>query len=603
MKKIFHISKFICWNALGWLFLAALLPAQSPQNSTVPALQNIRFHSAHPLPVKPDRLERKYRFTPLRQARINAIRQEILQELHREGYYLARIDSLHVEKIAGGKKGVLHIYLTTGEQFILKAVETRLPDSLSGRFAAELKDVTEPFLNKPYTEAAQKEMFRLILNRFENEGYPLCRILTEGFTLNSVKEGREAISLQLRVNPGPLVRLQGLRLPPKSHINVRYLERSLHFKPGEIYREKKISRYRQILKRQDFIRSAASPQVVLSPDSLFYLQLYFREAPVTALDGVVGYVPPPANDPAAKGYFTGLFNISLRNVFGTGRRMEVFWQKPDRHSEEFRVKYREPFVLGLPFHAGVALHRLVRDTTYIEWKYALDVDVPLSENLSGIVRLYSRQVFPDTLASRTLRLPQTSALHTEMGLRWDTRDDRFNPRRGLFLSALFDYGTQRNVGPAYLLKEDSLAEKIRVTRMTGKLSLFLQLIKKQVLALNLNTVLIGYKGQPVRLPDMFWFGGATSVRGYREQQFYGERVGWINSEYRFLLGAKSRFFVFTDVGYYRREFPQEKEEFLTGYGLGVCFPAPLGIMQVDYGLAKGAPFREGKIHFRLVNEF
>ena len=40
-----------------------------------------------------------------------------------------------------------------------------------------------------------------------------------------------------------------------------------------------------------------------------------------------------------------------------------------------------------------------------------------------------------------------------------------------------------------------------------------------------------------------------------------------------------------------------------GYGAGLSFPGPLGILQVDYGLAKDLNFREGKIHFRLINEF
>ncbi|MEJ2636415.1 MAG: hypothetical protein P8184_14130 [Calditrichia bacterium] len=45
------------------------------------------------------------------------------------------------------------------------------------------------------------------------------------------------------------------------------------------------------------------------------------------------------------------------------------------------------------------------------------------------------------------------------------------------------------------------------------------------------------------------------------------------------------------------------QEILLGYGLGIRLTGPLGLLQVDYGLADGLPFREGKIHFRIINEF
>ena len=42
---------------------------------------------------------------------------------------------------------------------------------------------------------------------------------------------------------------------------------------------------------------------------------------------------------------------------------------------------------------------------------------------------------------------------------------------------------------------------------------------------------------------------------------------------------------------------------LPGYGLGIRFDTPLGIMGVDYGLGKGDSFSEGKIHFGITSQF
>jgi outer membrane protein insertion porin family len=493
--------------------------------------------------------------------------------------------------------------MSAGPAFILKEVWYQLPDSLLQDYKESIDEYISEVTGKIYTESLQNALFYRILNEFENSGYPLCRISTVKFTLDSLENHKLGVVLRIDINPGSKILINGLKLPTESDIDVSYLEKLFRFKKYEVYQKDRIERYEKILRRQDFIKTAGQSVLVKNKEDEYFLKLAFEKAPSTTLDGVVGYIPPPANDPDESGYFTGLFNIGLKNLFGTGRRMDVYWQKPDRFSEEFKVRYREPFLLGLPFHVGGVLHRLVRDTTYIEWEYSLNTEVPINENLSGFARLFNREVYPDSLASRQLRLPQTSALHTEIGLRWDTKDDPYNPKSGLIFSAYFDYGTQKNVGPAYLLQEDSLVARTNVRKVTGEAAFFRETFKNQVLALNFRTVLIAYQGDQVRPPDMFWFGGATTIRGYRENQFFGDQVGWLNTEYRFLIGPQSRLFVFADFGYYSRNLPEEKEEYLLGYGAGLSFPGPLGILQVDYGLARNLNFSQGKIHFRIINEF
>jgi hypothetical protein len=42
---------------------------------------------------------------------------------------------------------------------------------------------------------------------------------------------------------------------------------------------------------------------------------------------------------------------------------------------------------------------------------------------------------------------------------------------------------------------------------------------------------------------------------------------------------------------------------LPGYGVGIRFETPLGIMGVDYGFGRGDSFSTGKIHFGIINSF
>ncbi len=601
--KTFAVFSLIVLSSVLWpVCHPGVMSATDDAGSQVLFIQKVEIHLSGRISSKIKFGEKKFHYQPADKTVIKNLHSDLIAALREKGYYLAQVDSTHIEKI-NEQNAIIHLFISPGLPFILSALVWQLPDSLQPEFQNEITDRVEIYTGKPYTDELQKDLFRSVISIFENKGYPLCRIETTGFEIDSLKNSQMGFTLKMDINPGRKVIISGLKLPEGSDISVRYLERIFRFKKGELFREENVERYERVLRRQDFIKKTEPPQLLLEEDSLYALKLNFEKAPSTTLDGIVGYIPPPLNEPSQNGYFTGLFNIGLRNLLGTGRRLDVFWQKPDRYSEEFRVKYREPFIFGLPFHMGGMMHRLIRDTTYIEWEYSLNAEIPLNEFLTGSARFYSREVFPDSLASRQQRLPRTRSVNSELGVSWDTRDELYNPRKGLLFSLNFDYGTQRNVGPPYLLEEDSLIDKTDVTEMRGEISTFLPVFRKQVVAIELHTVLIGHQGQKVRPPDMFWFGGATTLRGYREDQFFGERVGWANLEYRFILAPQSRLFVFSDLGYFSRKLPQPEKKFLLSYGVGIGFPGPLGILQVDYGLARGSSFSEGKIHFRIINEF
>ncbi|GAB4343164.1 MAG: hypothetical protein Kow0037_31050 [Calditrichia bacterium] len=535
------------------------------------------------------------------------IEKSVTDFLQQEGYFLPVLDSARIAFTGDSQYVTLHQFWRSGPRFELALPNLRWQsfggeDSLIRRDSLLLLKEIEPLQGLPYNRPNQQLLLARLVRFYEERGYPLCRVETGGFVTDSLGENRLGLHLNLHIKTGPQVKLKGILLPPKSDLDPGYFIRSFRMKLPELYREERIRRYHDILKRQDFIEEAETPQLVQESDSVFYLFLNFKESAATAFDGIVGYVPPPANRTEASGYFTGMVNLGLKNIFGTGRRFDVFWKKPDRHSEEFNVKYREPFLLGMPFHTSGMMHRTVRDTTYIEWIYQAEVELPLTDQLSAIAGVSRRIVNPDSLASRVLRYPRTDAIQSRFGLVWDRRNARLFPTSGFYFDIKLDYGQQKNIGPAYLIEEDSLPGSYRVSRISSSLKFYQRFFKNQVLAINLETHLVGYNGRDVQLPDMIWFGGARTIRGYRESQFFADRLYFGNFEYHFQLGPQSSLFVFSDVGYYSRNQPDYKEDILIGYGMGLRFPAPLGVMQVDYGLARGGSFQEGKLHVRIIND-
>ncbi|RMI25209.1 MAG: hypothetical protein D6681_01570 [Calditrichaeota bacterium] len=586
--------------------IAGMLP---PGGTTAQAqtrtlyLARVEVHFREPVDFPEKELQREYRNRIYTRELSRKIGAAVLEQLKMRGYYFAGVDSQSVSIDSALGRVELRLWVRPGRRLRLNRVSFAGDDSLSPELRAAIREPAPGYLGRVYTPQLAEGLFREVIGVLENNGYPLARVSTGEFRLIDTTDADLLLNLTLKVSPGDSVTLAYLSFPKQKSNLTGYLQRVLRFHPGQRYEERRVSRYVRILRRQEFIQEVKEPVLSVDKQGQYFLSIEFQEAPATTFDGVIGYIPPPANDPQAKGFFTGLINIGVRNLFGGGRKFTVFWQKQDRFSEEFRLAYREPFVLGLPFHAGIGLYRLVRDTTFIEWRYNLNLQLPINENLTAYVDFASRNVVPDSLASRVLRLPQTERLTTETGLRWDTRDDLVNPRAGLLLEMAFSLGSQKNLGPTFLIREDSLRPSVTIRRARLDFSTFVPTFGHQLLANHLHLEFVESSGEELRLTDQVWFGGSQTVRGFRESQFFGKRVAWVNTEYRFLLGPKTRFFVFTDNAYFTRNSPDRVEKFLTSYGLGVRFPGPVGIIQADVGLEKGAPFREAKLHFRVINEF
>ena len=539
-------------------------------------------------------------YTP---ALLKEIKTKTIDELKNSGYYFARIDSQSAKIDPSARTAAVFLEIHTGDFLRLSEINITNHDSISGELLPQIDNRIANYIGNNYTEPLVNSLFRDVIDVMENSGYPLARIRTEEFQFQASEKDEWSLKLNLEVLPGDSVEIAYLKFPKQKSNLSSYLQRLLRFRPGQRYEETRVSKYKQILRRQEFIRDVKDPVLALDKDKKYFLSTDFEETPSTALDGIIGYIPPPANDADAKGFFTGLINIGVRNLFGGGRKLQIFWQKQDQFSDEFRLGYREPFIFGLPFHTQVGLYRLVRDTTFIEFQYNLNFEFPLSSVLSLYVDIASRDVSPDSLASRRLRLPITSSFVTETGLRWDLRNNRLNPTSGLFLDILFGLNQQKNNGPDFLLAEDSLRSSETLQRMRADLSFFVPTFRRQVFANHFHFEFRENRGGILRISDQLWFGGATTVRGFRESQFFARRVLWANTEYRVMINPQSRFFVFTDNAFFSRQSPDNLEQWLTSYGLGLRITGPLGIMQVDFGLERGSPFREGKLHFRVINEF
>jgi outer membrane protein insertion porin family len=537
--------------------------------------------------------------SPISQTILSKVNQKIISGYQEAGYLFARIDSTVFVRDGKDKTKSIKWYINEGTLVRLGKV-TMIPDSLSIEDLENLVDFNEgDIYRKDYIESE----IALIGQFYAENGYPLATVDITKTSLRTEDEIKY-IDIEIKINSGTVIQVNDIIIRGNQSTRDEVILRELGIKNGQRYNQKKIDDVPKQLNHLGFFSEISPVRAIGLRGGRTDLLIEVKETSTTTFDGIIGYIPPPQTNTSEEGYFTGLINLNFRNLFGTGRKFEVNWRKPDKYSEEFRIFYEEPWIFNFPMNLGAGLERIVRDTTYIERSYFLNSTFKLSAEFKGFLNISHAEVVPDSLASRTLRMTRNTTTEGEIGVQYDTRDFPINPRKGVRYMASFSFGTKENSGPEYLIKEDSLALREGIKKIRGQLSYFQRLWQNQVLALNFNGSHIEGDRDQLQLSDHFWFGGFGSLRGYRENQFHGTSVSWVNLEYRFILGRNSRVFLFNDWGFYQYEDAAGiKNDILAGYGVGIRFDTPLGVMGVDYGLGRGDTFSTGKIHFGIINSF
>jgi len=100
--------------------------------------------------------------------------------------------------------------------------------------------------------------------------------------------------------------------------------------------------------------------------------------------------------------------------------------------------------------------------------------------------------------------------------------------------------------------------------------------------------------------NQFRVGGQDSLRGYRDNQFRGNRMFLATLEYRFPLAKKFQGIIFTDWGgAWNSNFLPKGGDIYGSIGLGLAVNTPLGPLRLDYGRGK----QGGRFHFNIGGSF
>lgn len=517
------------------------------------------------------------------------------------GYFNFTFEGSQFELSSDSQKVNLLLYVDEGKPTFVKDLFFTASDSLNiDGFISSLNYLKGDIFNRYEIETSISSL----LTDFENRGFPFAAVKIQSvhFYDDSVSNDHYA-DIYLVLEEGRKSRIDKIEVNGNTSTKDYVITRELRIDSGEEYSQQKIENLPRRLNKLRYFDPVPVPQFYIDSQNNGVLQINVKERNTNNFDGIIGYVPPAKDNES--GYVTGLVNVTLRNIFGTGRAAAVRWQKLTRKSQELELKYLEPWLFGYPFNLNADLFQRFQDTTYVQRRIGGALEFLATEDISASAFVSSEEIIPTRRTIPVFTVYNSSTLTTGLGLKIDLRDDPIAATGGFLFETVYSFSRKKINGPAKYIKP-GMETNINLQRITAGFGAFYEIFFRNVVALNVN-------GKELRGPffeqsDLWRFGGTRTVRGYREEQFLASRIAWSNLEYRLMLTQRSYAFLFFDAGYYFLEADPDKgiaqiEDYIFGYGLGITIETAIGLLGVSFALAQGDSFSDGKIHFGIINEF
>ena len=403
-----------------------------------------------------------------------------------------------------------------------------------------------------------------LLRFYEDRGYPFCALRPD------VQFDSDGARVQVAVSSGPLVHVNAVRFEGNQTTREDVLLRHISFVAGEVYDQRRVDAFVRRLQNLPFIDRVYTPELVSTGDEMG-LVIGLEESHHTRIEGVLGVG-------SGQG-LTGEIALDVLNFSGGGREGYALWSRQGVGLSNLRVSYREPYVLNSPLSGWGEVEMFAR-TGYVTHKFGGGADVSVGEGARFFGGVAHRRVLPDSAGLGFYESERMWSL--ESGVRFD--------RRGHAMSG-WVAEIRGEMG--------EVSDGIRRVQWGVDGQVFLPVGRQSIIAGRARALWVGQKGDVPQTAGI-WLGGAESLRGYREEMFWGTNAGWVNVEWRWLLGPKTRLFAFVDAG---RIEGAGSRSWPVSYGVGLLANGRMGAVGIDYGLPRGESLGQGMVHVRMISAF
>lgn len=464
-----------------------------------------------------------------------------------------------------------------------------------------LPRVGDPFLPAEYLAAAAD-----VVAACAERGHPFPLWLTRSLEIDT---GTAEVRIAAVLVPGPRMILGRQRSTLPEGRGEDFLIRAAGLQSGQPYRESDLRRGRERLLVRDLYAVVDEPLVHLtaSRDTVGVIWRVEPLARPNRLSVVLGL--SQREEGGAR--LSGQVDLDLPNLAGTGRQLAASWRDDGQTRSRFGFRYLEPLVLGTPLDGELALDSEVQEDAYTRFTVNNRWRLPVVSYWGLEVGVgWDRTTYPAGDLEATRRLRWRAGVLRSRGdaarSGWSGAFAVETVRRSVQPRAVGSDEPAGDGAGSQLGRQDG--QRLLEVDLAGELWLRpeMSLAGRAAFRRNQADVL------PVPLPEMYRFGGANSLRGYREDEFFGEAAAYGGVELRLGRVRRSRVYTFVDVGYF--EFTVREAESAggglgqrsgsrLGFGLGLFTVAAPGQINLAVGFPGDVDFETAMLHVSLLGSF
>ena len=429
-----------------------------------------------------------------------------------------------------------------------------------------------------------------IQDQYRKDGYILAKVTDMDID--------RAGNLKLKINEGVL---EGYKVKGNTKTKDHVILREMRQKPGEPFNSKKARRSMQRVYNLGFFEDVnikMNPGV--NPNAVV-MELDVKEKRTGSFGIGAGY--------SSEDGVIGMVSIGDTNFRGTGDAVSLTYETSgdDTDAHGYSLSYRHPWIDSKETVGTIRVYNRTYEyddydtngdlkETYMR-KYSggeLTLGRPISEYSTNYITLRNRKDEyvkheSDGNSNPTDRSTDTAWLNKNFGTTrsitlehvTDSRDNIYNPTQGGRVSLSGEVaGAGGDFNFQKLTIEDQRYHKVG---------------HAQVLALRGQ---YGAGWGEISEFNQYKVGGQSSLRGYREDQFRGNRMALATLEYRFPIVSKVQGALFTDWGAAWSDGYKPKDVH-GSIGVGLSLTTPIGPLRLDYGRGSDG----GRVHFTVGGSF
>jgi outer membrane protein insertion porin family len=519
-----------------------------------------------------------------------------------KGYLQVNVGTPEITVSEDKKWVFITLKITEGPQFTVNKIsfqgellfpETELFEKIS------LKE------NETYSEELLRKDLQVLTEAYQDEGYAFANVIRD----LKIVPGENKVDVEYSFEKGKIAYFGKFYVRGNSKSRDKVIRRELTIKEGQKFNGTALRVSRENVQRLGFFEPESIVFNTISPkdkEDVIDVEISVKEKNTGQISLGAGY------STATGGFFQA--SVSQNNFRGLGQNL-TFSLNLAKTQNTFSIDFTEPYFLDTKWSLGGGIFVQNNDTSssYSEKKKGMNVrlgyPIYTYTNVYGTYKLEDTKIKSVDDPSIDVNVENGLASSVQTSIVHDRRDDRSDPRKGLFLNYSVEY-TGLGGDKKWVKNE---AEARAYYPVYGDL-----IFRSRLYGGRLDEV----NGQAIPRTEKFTLGGARNLRGYQYEGVGPLKEATRTDGTKVTYNQGGQFMTFTTL---ELQHPLSREAGLkwvlffdaghaggfkdvkiySDYGFGFRWFSPIGVLRFEFGypITKDKQNNGSQFHFDIGQLF